>query len=247
MLFLVPRNFPSFFATQGAVVLALLLFLIVGSTAYYRVSYAEAKRLRIVEPGKLYRSGQLSQRGLERTLRRFGIRTVINLQEEAPNPELGAESEVALCRRLAVRYVFLPCDSLSREQYQAGDWPESARLFLALATDPASQPVLIHCRAGLHRTGVLCAIYRVCAQGWSTEAAWAELCAHGYGDDRCSGLSYTFRDYLLPLWRTPYVELEPRATYRSQSRSCLSGNSKGEAPCWSSLDAKALRDYHYLP
>lgn len=188
---------------QRAVIALMLFILAVGSMAYYRWRYAETKRLRIVDPGKLYRSGQLNARGLEQAIGRFGIRTVINLQEEAPNPALEGESEAKLCQRLGVNYVFLYCDSLGDGDYEAGISPEAVRLFLAIVNDPANQPVLVHCRAGLHRTGVLCANYRLHAQGWSAHAAWAELRAHGYGEDRCSGLSFTFRDYLLPWLSKP--------------------------------------------
>ncbi|MCS7166591.1 MAG: tyrosine-protein phosphatase [Gemmatales bacterium] len=185
-------------APQRAALVALTLFFVAGSIGYYRLRYAESKRLRIVDPGKLYRSGQLSSRGLKRAILSFNIRTVINLQEEAPNPQLGNESEASLCRRLGVRYIYLYVDSLSLERHYAGLTPEAARIFLDLVTDPNYQPVLIHCRAGLHRTGILTALYRIHVQNWHADTAWAELRLHGYGEDRCSGRSYTFRDYMLP-------------------------------------------------
>ncbi|GBD35704.1 hypothetical protein HRbin36_00818 [bacterium HR36] len=188
---------------QSCVIALLLGILVVGSVGYYRLRYAESKRLRTVDPGKLYRSGQLNARGLQRTIQRFGIRTVINLREEAPNPHLAGCSEAHLCQRLGVTYIFLYCDSLSDEQYQAGQWPEAARLFLDIVRRPENQPVLVHCQAGLHRTGVLCAVYRMRAQNWPPEAAWQELRLNGYGEDRCSGISLTFRDYVLPLLAAP--------------------------------------------
>lgn len=181
-----------------SIITLLLALCVVGSIAYYRLRYSESKRLRVVESGKLYRSGQLNARGLEQAIRRFGIRTVVNLQEEAPNPRLVGVREAELCQRLGVNYVFLYCDSLADEQYQEGVCPEAARIFLSIVNDPTNQPVLVHCRAGLHRTGVLCAFYRIHVQHWDPYAAWAELRANGYGEDRCSGRSFTFRDYLLP-------------------------------------------------
>jgi protein-tyrosine phosphatase len=47
--------------------------------------------------------------------------------------------------------------------------------------DENSYPVLIHCKAGLHRTGVMAAIYRMEFNGWSRQDAMRELRAHGFG------------------------------------------------------------------
>ena len=184
---------------QQLVILLLGAGLLLGSFAYYRYRYAATKRLRVVEAGKLYRSGQLSARGLEQAIRQFGIRTVINLREEAPNPNLAGEREAALCQRLGVRYIYLYCEDLTQTDRENGLWPESARLFLDIVGDPDNWPVLVHCQAGLHRTGLLCAIYRVVVQKWEPYRAWHELCANGYGEDRCAGISPGFRDYMLPL------------------------------------------------
>ena len=35
-------------------------------------------------------------------------------------------------------------------------------------------PLLIHCKAGLHRTGVLAAVYRMERQGWTPLQAYTE-------------------------------------------------------------------------
>jgi protein tyrosine/serine phosphatase len=41
--------------------------------------------------------------------------------------------------------------------------------------------VLLHCKAGLHRTGRLTAIYRMEYQHWPVGEAMRELKANGYG------------------------------------------------------------------
>jgi len=43
-------------------------------------------------------------------------------------------------------------------------------------------PVLIHCKHGLDRTGIVSAMYRVVVQGWSKEAALDEMTQGGFGD-----------------------------------------------------------------
>ncbi len=61
-----------------------------------------------------------------------------------------------MCARLGVRYVFMPPALIHRKQVPEHR-PETIDEFLKLMDDPESYPVLLHCRAGLHRTGVLVA------------------------------------------------------------------------------------------
>jgi tyrosine-protein phosphatase SIW14 len=45
----------------------------------------------------------------------------------------------------------------------------------------ATSPVFVHCTAGDHRTGTVCALYRIRVQGWSQKRAWDEQEAFGFG------------------------------------------------------------------
>jgi tyrosine-protein phosphatase SIW14 len=47
--------------------------------------------------------------------------------------------------------------------------------------DESSYPILLHCKAGLHRTGRLTAIYRMEYLGWTRGEALREARANGYG------------------------------------------------------------------
>jgi protein tyrosine phosphatase (PTP) superfamily phosphohydrolase (DUF442 family) len=155
--------------------------------ALFRADYAHAKRLREVTPGRFYRSGQMTASGLRETIERYGIKTVLNLQHESPDPLMPEswfgkpsvhESEV--CRQRGVRYVLLTPDLLPQPN-DLSKPPLVVDDFLKLLDDPASYPVLIHCKAGLHRTGRLTAIYRMEYQGWTTGDALRELRDNGYG------------------------------------------------------------------
>ena len=155
---------------------------------HFRAVYAHGKRLREVTPGRVYRSGQLTADGFADACTRYGIRTVVNLQDEYPDPEVARSfwsgrtvKESELCRRLGVRYVFIQPDLVARKLVPARR-PAAIDQLLELLDDPASYPVLLHCRAGLHRTGCMVAVYRMEYQGWSAYAALAEAKAHGFGE-----------------------------------------------------------------
>jgi protein tyrosine phosphatase (PTP) superfamily phosphohydrolase (DUF442 family) len=188
----------------GAVLVAMIVA--VPSLAY-RAGFEHAKRFRVVADGKLYRSGQFTARGLEEILDRHGIRTVINLQFENPDPLLPAEwqgkpqfRESDLCLARGVRYVRLEPDRAATDAELAAmaatGRPYAIDQFLSLMDDPANHPVLIHCKAGLHRTGRLTAVYRMEYEGWSNERAMHELKANGYGDFKCTDADEFFVQYV---------------------------------------------------
>ena len=109
------------------------------------------------------RSGDWAKYGEE--LRRLGVRTVVNLRAaHGDRDELGG---------LGLRYAHI----------SAKPWhPEDEDLvaFLQVATDPANQPVFVHCQHGADRTGSAVDVYRMVAEGWSLEDALAEMRSFGF-------------------------------------------------------------------
>jgi protein tyrosine/serine phosphatase len=155
--------------------------------ALYRAQYVHAKRFREVEPGKLYRSGQMTAEGFREVIERYHIKTVVNLQHEEPDPLLanqwlgkGYIRESELCAQLNVKYKLLTPDLLPPDNTLTTE-PPAVKDWLVLLDDEKNYPVLLHCKAGLHRTGRLTAIYRMEYHGWSTGEALRELRANGYG------------------------------------------------------------------
>jgi tyrosine-protein phosphatase SIW14 len=199
---------------------SLALFMTLTPLLYYRWNYTVHKRLRIVEAGKLYRSGCLTVDGFEDAVKKYGIRMFLNLQNEAPDPELplsflssSIEKESAMCKRLGVRYEYLEVD-LRPPNTVPPDRPEAIAKFLALVDNPDNYPMLVHCRAGLHRTGVLVALYRMEYNGWSSHQALEELRGHGFGRMN----SYSPNEYI---WQ--YVlSYEPRVRDRKTAGNLTS-------------------------
>jgi protein tyrosine/serine phosphatase len=171
--------------------------LIVVPFTYYRDRYTQTKRFRVVADGILYRSGQLTAEGLDEVVSRYGIRTIINLQNEEPDPLLeNGLTESAWCRQRGVRYVFIAPDLIPRK-YVPAERPAAIDSFLEVMNDPRNHPVLLHCRAGLHRTGVLAAVYRMEYDGWTARQALDELKANGFGDSKAIASNDYIMQYIL--------------------------------------------------
>ena len=142
--------------------------------------YDGLRRHRAVEPGRLYRCGQPRPAELAELIRRDGLRTVVSLRgsRDAGDPDAWEAEERAVCREHGVLYVSLPCNHKhppSREQVER---------FLSLMRDPERVPALVHCRIGLQRTGLFCALYRVHVQGQPPEQALAEMDALGFASHK---------------------------------------------------------------
>ncbi len=138
------------------------------------------RNFRVVEPGVLYRSGQMSLAGFEKMVTTYGIRTVVTLRDADVEGDRPPDAdEEALARKLDLRHVRIRPRAWWSE---SGPAPVEAGVaqFLAAMDDPAHYPVLLHCFAGIHRTGSYVAVYRMEYDRWSNARALDELRAGGY-------------------------------------------------------------------
>jgi tyrosine-protein phosphatase SIW14 len=170
---------------------------------YYRYCYTYGKRLRPVAEGKLYRSGCMTADGLAHTIEKYHIRTVLNLMEEFPDPILSAGyfdtrevREKELCRALGATMINLTVDVIAANRV-GKERPAAIETFLELMDNPETYPVLIHCKAGLHRTGVIVAVYRMEYDGWTSHQAMGELKANGFGEFAATAANEYVRQYIL--------------------------------------------------
>lgn len=193
---------------------------------YYRYAYTHSKRLREVVPGVLYRAGTLTIAGFEEALADLNIRTVVNLQCDCPDPVLTDflglthEKQQDICERMKVNYVWIAPDLISRRKV-GPERPTAIDKFLEVMDDPKSYPVLIHCRAGLHRTGVMTAVYRMEYQGWSNHRALREVKNNGFGDSACTSANDYIVQYVLayrPGLRREGAGFKPAPTAAAQPR-----------------------------
>jgi tyrosine-protein phosphatase SIW14 len=185
--------------------------------ALYRYDYVENKRLRVVAPGKLYRSGQMTEAGFKAAVERYGLRVIINLQDEYPDPDIDCDyfgmstiKESEMCRRLGVRYLWMPPQLISRRAVSP-QRPAAIDRFLEIMDDAANHPVLLHCRAGLHRTGVMVEVYRQEYEGCCAREAIRDLKDNGFGEWPCSAANDYIMQYILTYRPGLRLKTEPLA------------------------------------
>lgn len=125
-----------------------------------------------VAPNTLWRGAKPSATDAA-WLIQHGVKTVINLELLHDDLTAFAAAKPAVADRREIDY------------FRVRDWEPNAVLapsvlddhvahFLALV-GKQKQPVYVHCRSGLNRTGVMVAAYRVLIQGMSAETAIEEM------------------------------------------------------------------------
>ncbi|HUT77167.1 MAG TPA: tyrosine-protein phosphatase [Polyangia bacterium] len=133
------------------------------------IEVAGLPNLHRVDDG-LYRGAQPDPGGFA-ALRELGVRTVIDLRSSHSDLEV-------------VRAAGLDPDAfdlVAIPMSPSGISDDEILAFLRVAADPARRPVFVHCRYGADRTGTTVAAYRVVVQGWTPEAAVAEMKDGGFG------------------------------------------------------------------
>jgi protein tyrosine/serine phosphatase len=168
---------PRYLATVFA--LFIIALLVGGTLGYASYRNSQMRNLRVVEESVLYRSGQLTLSGLQRVVNDYRIKTVISLRDSDANEKAAVTREENWCRKEEINYYRFP-----PQHWSAVDGPapveENVQQFRAIVADPANYPILVHCFAGIHRTGAYCAVFRMEQQHWTNEAAIAEMRACGY-------------------------------------------------------------------
>jgi len=113
---------------------------------------------------ELYRGQQPERKGFE-ALKKMGIKTIVSLR--------AFHSDRPLLKGLGLNYY-----RISFNTWHAED--EDVLKFLKIIKNPKYHPVFVHCQHGADRTGTMCAIYRIIAQGWSVEDAISEMKNFGF-------------------------------------------------------------------
>ena len=167
----------SLYRAVPAVALA-LTFLSVTAVAQDTTSYKELPRFQQVNE-RLYRSAQPHKGGIKR-LQELGINTIINLRGASDR----TRAQEAEARALGLNYFTLSLPNWGR--------PKDARVarILEIISAPENGRVLIHCRSGVDRTGMIVALHRMQNEGWTSNDALAEAERNGM-----RRIQFWMRDY----------------------------------------------------
>jgi protein tyrosine/serine phosphatase len=133
------------------------------------------KQFSVVEPGRIYRSGQISEPLIRKTLEQHGIRTVVALQDyDERNPS--HVSERAAIQALGIRELHFRL---------RGDGSGDVRSYASALSEMAravrdGQPLLVHCAAGTERTGAAVGFFRMLVQRRPSAEAYEEMVRGGW-------------------------------------------------------------------
>lgn len=138
------------------------------------------RNFKVVKNGVLYRCGQMTPIGLKKIVDEYHIKAIVSLRDSYTNDVLPPDAqEEIFAREYGIKYLRLTPKKWDSAE---GDPPilENIRQYLKLLDNEKNYPVLVHCFAGIHRTGSYCAIYRMEYEKWTNEKAISELKRLGY-------------------------------------------------------------------
>ncbi|HVK60765.1 MAG TPA: dual specificity protein phosphatase family protein [Bdellovibrionales bacterium] len=141
-------------------VLALTAFILKNSI------FRPAENFHVVDEGKFYRMAQPTAGEIEELVKKYGIKTIINLRGKQVG-EWWYDNEKEATDRLGINQVDLPFSS------EALQFPREWKKYLK-TLETAERPILIHCRSGADRTSEAAAVYAMEYMGHSRERALQE-------------------------------------------------------------------------
>jgi protein tyrosine/serine phosphatase len=179
-------------AISTAVFIPLALLSVAQATQQNKSTKCDIKNFGCVNE-KFYRGAQPKDQDYA-DLAAMGVKTVIDLQKGGPDQEQGLVEEQGM------KFYRIGMSDKSQPA------PEQVELFLRIVTDPANQPVFVHCAGGRHRTGAMSAIYRMTHDGWTADRAYQEMKQYdfGYGMGHGSLKHYVY-DYYSHIEHKPVV------------------------------------------
>jgi protein tyrosine/serine phosphatase len=154
----------------------------------------------VVEPGRLYRSGQITEPVIRKTLQKNHIGLIVNLSVEDTPDE---RAEAAAAQNLGVERVNL---GLSGDGLGNPDVYPKALADIVKANQEG-KAVLVHCQSGAQRTGGIIATYRILVEGKSPDEAFAEMREYGHNPKHNPALIPWIREHL-PEWKEQLAHYE---------------------------------------
>lgn len=166
---------------------AVVLSVAVGIGIKYGRHHVWPTRFAVVEDG-LYRSGLLKPGPLRRVVSDHHLKTIVTLLGEEPD-DPDQKNEQLTAEREGVELVRIPMPGDGCADF------DSLEKAAAVIADESKRPLLVHCSAGVQRTGAAYAVWRMKYQGWDVQRAVREVIDHGHDPDDGRNLTQHLQRY----------------------------------------------------
>ena len=144
-------------------IIVVLLLLSAGFALYIN----EQGNFHPITEGEAYRSGQLDMDEFEYYIKKYNIRSIVNLRGENPSKPWYKE-EIMFCDANNIKHYDLSLSSSKAPNR------EDVRKLMDIFNN-APRPVLIHCLAGADRSGLVAAMWKVIVDKEPKEEAEKQL------------------------------------------------------------------------
>jgi undecaprenyl-diphosphatase len=154
----------------------------------------------VVSKGVLYRSKQLTGNQLDHFIRKYGIKTVINLRGESAGDKWYQE-EINIIKKDSISHLDI---HISAVRYVP---PQKVDSILKVALS-ARKPILVHCQGGADRTGLFCAAWKYKVEKYSSSIAIKNQLTWKYGHipffyNNTTAMDSSFYDYVKYIGNIP--------------------------------------------
>lgn len=147
--------------------------------------------VHVVVENQLYRSAQLDKVTLEKLIREHGIKSILNLLGSSPDKAWYVD-EIAVAKTLGVEHHDYGISA--SEVVSAGKLDDIVKILRH-----APKPILIHCKNGADRSGLVAAVYLTEIKGVTPDEATGQLSLY-YGHfpwltSTTGAMDESFREY----------------------------------------------------
>jgi protein tyrosine/serine phosphatase len=138
-----------------------------GWAGLYLAALQLGDNFNTVVPGELYRSAQPSAARIAEYRHNYGIKTIINLRGENPGSDW-YDAEVAEAAKLGIAHVNFRMSA--RRDMTAEQFTQIIDVL-----QKAERPILVHCKSGSDRSGLVSALYVAAIARLGEEAAESQI------------------------------------------------------------------------
>ena len=181
---------------------------------FVSISFAQTEVKKDFSNIKIGNFGQMDERFFRgaqplesdyQSLKDLGVTMVIDLRNDPMAYEKGA------VEALGMKYINIPMSGWKSPQQTDVD------TFLALVNNPETGKFFVHCKAGIHRTGVVGAAYRYTNYGWNYDQVYKEMKDYNYS----SGLVHGKLGSFVKKWGSRLADEKAKAASATQSSPAL--------------------------